>query len=177
LASLRAPEEPAPRPSPATIERKLRRQRAQQRAAAAANGEGEDWPALRERLRAAIRDGRTHAEIAAHVGVKRGTVAGWMAKTYDHRAPGPRALRRIRAWLKEGPVPGSAADVPLATRLDQGEQDRLTGFISLESERELRSQFGLTKEVLQEAAQGKPVAAEAIARLRTALANGAAAAE
>jgi hypothetical protein len=49
--------------------------------------EGGDWPALRERLRAVVRErALTHAEIGAVLGVEGATVGGWLAPSHEQRS-------------------------------------------------------------------------------------------
>jgi len=105
-----------------------------------------DWPALREQLRAVIRDrALTHAAVGAALDVQAATVGEWVAKSHEDRGPGPRALIRVRQWLLEGAmVPATySADAPLYT-LAPAERDRLAGYLSLEDAHGLRERFGAT---------------------------------
>jgi len=134
------------------------------------------WPALREQLCDIIKQrALTHADIAGVLGAEAATVGGWLATSHEKRSPGPRFLLKIEAWLREGAVvPEAAANAPLHT-LAAAERDRLVGHLSLGNAPELRQLFGCTKELLEKAAAGEHLAGEVIARLRSVLANGAAA--
>jgi transcriptional regulator with XRE-family HTH domain len=137
------------------------------------------WPALREQLRAVIRDrGLTHAQIGQVLGVESATVGAWIAKSHDGRMPGARALISIRAWLREGAAmpTAAAADLPPFV-LSIEERAALAGYISLTNAPELRDRFGATRELLERASIGAHLDAEVIAKLRIALAGDGAAPE
>jgi len=53
--------------------------------------------------------------------------------------------------------------------LSRQEQDRLLGYLSSGTTRELREQFGATRSVLEQAATGEELAADIVGRLRGAL--------
>lgn len=149
----------------------------------------DDWPALRDKVRQAIAaKGLTRRQAATDGGFNPGTFARWLSASA--RPPGPEALGQLRAWVEgdhpqadvassaahppaEGPA--AIADDPLpATRLLDGERERLSGYLSLGGDRhDLRQQFGTARDVLEKAAMGQTLNAAIIDRVRTGL-NGAA---
>ena len=134
-----------------------------------------DWPGLRDRLQAVVRErALSHAELGRVFEVEPGTVEAWLAKSHEKRSPGPRSMLRIAEWLREGAVVPAAAPAGPPYVLDIAERDLLAGHLSLGANRELRQQFGATVELLQKAATGAHLDGEVIARLRASLANGAA---
>jgi transcriptional regulator with XRE-family HTH domain len=136
-----------------------------------------DWPSVREKLKVVIRDrSLTHAEIGRALDVQANTVAGYLAKSHEHRSPGDRVTARIATWLAEGAaVPPLAAEGPPFV-LAPAERDRLAAYLSIAGNSlELRETFGCTRELLDQAASGEHLHAEVISRVRGVLANGVAA--
>jgi transcriptional regulator with XRE-family HTH domain len=132
-----------------------------------------DWPALRTQVKAAIAaKGLTRAQAATEIGFTPGTFARWLSAS--SRPPGPEALERLRAWVKR-PAAGSDqhADPLPALTLVQAERDRLSGYLGLASDRDLRRQFQATRDVIEAAASGAELATEIIGKVRQGLANGA----
>jgi transcriptional regulator with XRE-family HTH domain len=131
-----------------------------------------DWPALRTQVKAAIAaQGLTRAQAATEIGFTPGTFARWLSAS--SRPPGPEALERLRAWVKR-PAAGSDqhADPLPALTLVQAERDRLSGYLGLATDHDLRRQFRATRDVIEAAASGAELATEIIARVRLGL-NGA----
>lgn len=132
-----------------------------------------DWPALRTQVKAAIAaKGLTRAQAATEIGFTPGTFARWLSGS--SRPPGPEALERLRAWVKR-PAAGSDqhADPLPALTLVQAERDRLSGYLSATTDKDLRRQFQATRDVVEQAASGATLAAEIIGKVRQGLANGA----
>ena len=127
----------------------------------------DDWPATAAAIRVRLSEqGVTQQGLARRLGV---------AKTQVNKAIGPQAkvpseaLRnKLRAWV-EGPT---VAELPALT-LIQAERDRLSGYLGLASDGDLRRQFQATRDVVEAAASGQTLAAEIIGRVRQGLANGA----
>jgi hypothetical protein len=130
-----------------------------------------DWPDTAAAIRARLSEqGVSQQALARHLGVP---------KTAINKAIGPQAkppsevLRaRLRSWLDDPP----AADDPLppATRLLDGERERLSGYLSLGGDRHaLREQFGIDRGILEAAAAGDVLAPAIVSRIRTSLSNGA----
>jgi hypothetical protein len=176
---------------PETIARRKRKRRAEARKAM--NGANEpreapapepdaSWPELRQAVRDAAKSrGLTYLAIAAQLGAKAGTLNTWLSR--DTPPPSERSISRVRKWLRELPATAPDADPadadpverPPVYTLSEPEQVSLQGFLSLAADRELRMLFGLNREILGKASVGEHMAAEVVARVRTALANGAAA--
>jgi len=183
-------------PRPATVERKQRRQRAQARMNGAApappsNMSAEEWAQLRSEFHQEIRRRHvTRGALAATIGVSHGAVCGWLAP--NSAAPNAANLAKIRTVDGAPAVPAPAlAEVQPVTmpahteadpaegslapfKLTEMECDRLHGHLSMSDERTLRATFNATRVVLEKAAAGSRVDSEIVARVRAALANGAA---
>ena len=137
----------------------------------------DDWPATAAAIRVRLSEqGVTQQALARRLGV---------AKTQVNKAIGPgarapsEALRnKLRAWV-EGPTdPPAAPNSPKVAELPaltliQAERDRLSGYLGLASDGDLRRQFQATRDVVEAAASGQTLAAEIIGKVRQGLANGA----
>jgi hypothetical protein len=60
-----------------------------------------------------------------------------------------------------------------ALTLVQAERDRLSGYLSATTDKDLRRQFQATRDIVEAAASGATLASEIIGRVRAGLANGA----
>jgi hypothetical protein len=128
-----------------------------------------DWPdtaaAIRERL---SEQGVSQQALARHLGVP---------KTAINKAIGPQAKapsealqNKLRAWVDRS---DQHADPLPALTLVQAERDRLSGYLGLATDHDLRRQFRATRDVIEQAASGAELAAEIIGKVRQGLANGA----
>jgi lambda repressor-like predicted transcriptional regulator len=130
----------------------------------------EDWQAVAADIRAALEArGMSRQELARQVGSSKTSVA----KAIGPQAtpPGEVLRARLRTWLDDPPA---ADPLPPATRLLDGERERLSGYLSLGGDRHaLREQFGIDRGILEAAAAGDVLAPAIVSRIRTSLSNGA----
>jgi hypothetical protein len=158
---------------PATVKRRERKRRAKLRQTNGADDPAPSWPELRQQVRVAASErGVINMEIAPLIGVKAGTLSTWLSR--DTPAPSATYLAKLRLWLAGDPLAAPVLPPPFV--LSAAERDQLAGHISLSSNgRDLRELFGASRELLEQAALGAHLDADVIAKLRAALANGAAA--
>jgi hypothetical protein len=137
--------------------------------------DGHGWPALRLAVRERIaRDGLTYRQVATVFECQPSTLKDLLSPR-SPKVPGARLQVRLRRWLAspEPEIVVPAEDLPIYT-LTASEQTLLTGHLSLAGNgRELREQFGATRELLEQAAGGAHLHVDVIAKLRLALTNGA----
>jgi transcriptional regulator with XRE-family HTH domain len=127
-----------------------------------------DWPDTAAAIRARLSEqGVSQQALARHLGVP---------KTAINKAIGPQAKapsealqNKLRAWVDRS---DQHADPLPALTLVQAERDRLSGYLGLATDHDLRRQFRATRDVIEAAASGAELATEIIARVRLGL-NGA----
>jgi hypothetical protein len=111
----------------------------------------------------------TRRELAAAIGVSgRQGLDDWLTR----RTPRSPVQRKIRAWLAS--TAGNGEDVEgliSPTQLTRDEQGRLAVYLSTSNRRELREQFGATRETLEQAVAGQELAGAIVTQLRAGLDN------